>query len=244
MLALRCAGLCCFAFLSFSEFARPVQAAILYQFTTANSSTAPNDDGYVPTDVTISMAPGVIGPVDGAALALGNTGLNRFWNSEFAGFSLSDENGTNLDSAAEFGTGYFTWTVSAEPGNKLNLLSLDFGSARGGNTVVRGFELYAAVNGGPFTFGDTPLLDVNDEVVSATRTSPRPVSIDLSAPLYQDIDSITFRYYPLTAATGNTIEFTGMTLNGEVAAIPEPSSLLAALGIIATAWAARRGKLL
>ena len=202
---------------------RPTSAAILYQFTTANSSSAPNDDGYVATDVTIMAAPNVIGPVDGTALALGNTGLGRFWNSEFAGFSLAVGNGNTLDNSTEFNAGYFTWTVSAVGENVLNLNSLDFGSAVGGSGT-RGFEIYAQVNGGTFTFGDTPIFAVAAE--TGTRNNPVARSVDLSGAGFQNLDSITFRYYPLTPTSGNTIDFTGMTLQGEVVPVPEPRSFI------------------
>src|SRR5437867_5486495 len=121
-------------------------AATLYQFTTADATLNP-DDGYDPAVVTITSAPGVSGPADGTALAAGNNGLVRFFNTEWAGFSLSSNNGPAIDNATEFGTGYFTWTVSGQSGQKLDLTSLDFNSARGGGdpaTQTRGFRLYAA----------------------------------------------------------------------------------------------------
>ena len=209
-------------------------AAILYQFTTADSTTAPNDDGFVAADVVIAVAPGVIGPVDGTALALGKTGLNRIWNSEFAGFSLSSTNGNAIDNATEFNTGFFTWTVSATPGNLLNLTSLNFGSGVGGSGT-RGFEIYAEVNGGAFEFGDLPILAIAAE--TGTRGNPVARSADLNGAAFQNIESITFRYYPLTPATGNSIDFTGMTLNGDVAAIPEPGSfMLLGVGIAGGLW--------
>lgn len=217
--------------------AHPTSGAILYEFTTANSSTAPGDDGFVPADVTITTVPNVIGPADGTALVAGSTGLARFWNSEFAGFSLSAGNANTIDNSTEFNTGYFTWTVSAAPGSVLNLTSLNFGSAVGGSGT-RGFDIYAAVNGGSFTFGDPPIFAIAAE--TGTRASPVARSIDLSGPAYQGIESITFRYYPLTPATGNTIDFTGMTLNGEVAAVPEPSSLLLGFSLLTGLMIRRR----
>lgn len=204
------------------------QAATLHQFTTTDATLNP-DDGFDPTVVTVTSDPNVSAPATGAALAAGNTGLNRFWNTEWAGFSLSSPNGPAIDNATEFATGFYTWTVSAQPGYQLNLASLDFNSARGGGdplTQVRGFRLYAAPNGAAFNLSDTPVLTVANE--TGTRTAPVARSANLGGAPFQGVQSVTFRYYPLTPATGNTMDFAGMTLNGE-AVVPEPASL----GIIA-----------
>ena len=207
-------------------------AASLYQFTTADATLNP-DDGYDPAVVTITQSPGVSGPANGTALGTGATGLVRFFNTEWAGFSLSSNNGPAIDNATEFGTGYFTWTVAAQPGGKLNLSSLDFNSARGGGdpaTQTRGFRLYATPNGGAFNFSDTPVLTVANE--TGTRTAPIARSADLSGAAFQGVDSVAFRYYPLTPANGNTMDFSGMNLVGTV--VPEPACLAAAglLGLV------------
>jgi len=56
------------------------------------------------------------------------------------------------------------------------------------------------------------LLDIDNE--SGTRDAPASHSIDLTAAEYQEINSITFRYYPL--ATNGSIEFNNLKLNGSV----------------------------
>jgi hypothetical protein len=201
-------------------------ADILHRFVTGDSNPPPNDDGYDASLVTITLAPNIIAPATGVDLAAGSVGLNRFWNSEWAGFTLSSANGPDIDNATEFATGYFTWTVAATAGQSLNLSSLTFNSAPGGTSNARGFDLYAAVNGGSFSFGSTPLLSIAAE--TGTRATPTPRTIDLSGPAYQDVSSITFRYYPRTPATGNSIDFTAMTVNGSV--VPEPSAFLAFFG--------------
>lgn len=208
-------------------------AAVLHSFTSADATIPTTDDGYDPAEVSAFAATNVTGPTNGTSLASGVVGLNRFWNSEWAGFSLTSTNGTSIDNATEFATGYLTWTVTADPGYVLNLSSLNFASARGGTSVVRGYEIYAQVNGGAFNFGDTPVKDVDDEVVSATRLTPLATSVDLSGAEFQNLQSVTFRYYPTTAATTNTIDFSGMTLQGSV--VPEPSGVafvLATAGLL------------
>jgi len=228
-MALRAGALvaCCFA------FASPSRAALLHQFTTTDSNVPANDDGYDPAAVTVTSHPAVVAPSSGAQLQSGSTGLVRFWNTEWAGFSLSSNNGPAIDNETEFANGYLTWTVAAQPGQQLNLTSLAFNSARGGGdpaTQTRGYRLYASTNGGPIAFSDTPVSTVANE--TGTRAAPVARTVDLSGAAFQGINSVTFRYYPLTPANGNTMDFSGMTLSGDVV-VPEPSSALAVLGALA-----------
>ena len=202
-------------------------AAMLYEFSTTRSATGT----YDPTLVTTTAAANVIAPNGGTELDDGVVGLDLFDNKGWDGFSLGNMNGNlSIDNEAEFATAYFELTVSADAGYTLDLDSLSLNSARGGSTGIRGFEIYAAVDGGAFTYGvSTPLVDVANE--TGTRTDPRPVSIDLTGAEYQGIESITFRYYALTDSPGNfvrSIDFDGWTLVGDV--VPEPASL-ALLGI-------------
>src|SRR5438876_1327 len=63
----------------------------------------------------------------------------------------------------------------------------------------------------------------------ADGTAPVARSVDLSGVAFQGVDSVTFRYYPLTPANGNTMDFSGMSLTGVV--VPEPATLgVAVLG--------------
>lgn len=221
---------CCLAFTT------PLPAQVLHQFNTADAALNP-DDGYDPNVVTITTAPGVSAPATGSALGAGNTGLNRFWNTEWAGFSLSSPNGPAIDNATEFATGYFTWTVSAAGGDALNLSSLTFNSARGGGdpaTQTRGFRLYAEPEGGTFDLSDTPVLVVANE--TGTRTAPVSRAADLTGTAFQGVRSVTFRYYPLTPAVGNSMDFSNVTVNGVV--VPEPSA--AGLGLVCAAALLRR----
>ena len=222
-------------------FTAAARADNLYQFSTPDATITPTDDGYDPTVVTITSAPNISAPANGADLAAGNVGLNRFWNSEFAGFTLSSANNTTLEST-EFATGYYQLTISGASGAKLNLVNLALGSARGGGdpaTQVRGFKLYAAPNGQAINFSDTPVLDVPNE--TGTRTAPVARTADLSALAFQNIDSVTFRYYPLSPATGNSMDFTGWTLNGTTTpGVPEPTSAALVIFGLAAATSKRR----
>jgi hypothetical protein len=214
------------------------RAVDLYRFSTQDTNTPANDDGYDAGVVSISAAPNVLGPTNGTELAATKPGISRFWNSEWAGFSVSSANGTTLDSTTEFDTGYFQFTLTSAPGTRLNLTALALNAARGGATLVRGFKLYAAPNGQPFAFTDTPIIAVDDEV--GTRAAPFPRSADLSGAAFQDLSSVSFRYYPLTPATGNTIDFDGFTLTGTALAVPEPALAAGAAALLLATRAGRR----
>ena len=82
-------GACCFAWLAAAPAAL---AAQLHQFTTADATLNP-DDGYDPAVVSVTTDPNVSAPSNGTELAAGNNGLVRFFNTEWAGFSLSSNNG-------------------------------------------------------------------------------------------------------------------------------------------------------
>jgi hypothetical protein len=219
-------------------------ADILYRFSTPDAAITPTDDGYDPSIVTITADSNVSAPANGTALAAGNVGLNRFWNSEWAGFTLSSANNTTLEDT-EFGTGYYQLTLAGANGAKLNLANLALNSARGGGdpaTQIRGFKLYAAPNGQAINFSDTPVLDVPNE--TGTRTAPVARTADLSGAPFQNIDSVTFRYYPLSPATGNSMDFDGWVINGTATATPEPAGAsLAAAALIASTLKRRRRRI-
>lgn len=188
--------------------------------TTRNFSGSPSLDTNL---ITVSISPDVIGPATSTEWK--NTGalLPRFDNLGWDGFSLAAYNGTNLV-AGEFSSGYHEFTISAPAGHRLNLDSLIFNSARGGDSGYRRYELYAAVNGAAISFGDTPISTIDNE--TGTRPYPRPVYVDLSGESYQEVKSITFRYYPLTDSSGQSMEFDGMTLSGDVVEIPKGTAIL------------------
>jgi hypothetical protein len=218
----------------------PAGAANLFSFSTPDATLSP-DDGYDPSVVSITADPNITAPANGTDLAAGKVGISRFWNTEWAGFSLSSANGTTLEES-EFGTGYYQLTLSGASGAKLSNLGIALNSARGGGdpaTQVRGFKLYAAPNGQAINFSDTPIIDVPND--TSTRTATIPYSANLSDPAFQDIDSITFRYYPLTPATGNTMDFDGWTITGTAIATPEPTSaVLVAIALTGAALKRRR----
>jgi hypothetical protein len=182
------------------------------------------DDGNTPDNdnTTTFSATHVSGP-DGNAYGASGVGLDAAAFDVNGARDIAPVDGTNdtwyirhkqstKTTTVNYATGYTEFTISAGSGHVLNLTSLDFDSARGGTGGIRGFEIFGAPNAVP-TASDSLLL-VTNEAVTVTRDTPLARSIDLSGAEYQGIQSITFRYYPLADADGNSIEFTNMELNG------------------------------
>ena len=187
-------------------------------------------DRYDSSAVTITTATNVSGPsvadlTSAGADGNGITGLTRFWNNAAGGWFSVETGQNDGTSPSNLNTRYFAVTISAAAGFTLDLNELTYKSGTFTADNVRGFEIYAEVNGGSFDSSDK-IVDVNDE--NNTRPDGIARDADLSGAKFQGIESVTFRYYPLTDANGRTIEFGDFTVSGTV--IPEPASL-ALLGL-------------
>jgi hypothetical protein len=195
-------------------------AEVLWSLAGATAdSNAPSN-----SNTTSSRATNVTGS-DGNAYGISAVGMDAASFDVNGATDIAPADGTDdtfyirhhqstRSTTVDYATGYSEFSISAAPGYALNLTSLDFDSARGGTSGIRGFEIFGAPDAVP-TASDSLLL-VSNEAVSVTRDTPLARSIDLSAAEYQNIQSITFRYYPLADANGNSIEFTNMELIGEV----------------------------
>ncbi len=194
-----------------------VQAGVLYRISTAQSAGA---NGYDASMVSVTNAADISGPT---ATEFGNSGegLGRFWNSEpwsgsatGGGFDLGADNQSGFAVVTNsFSTGYQEYTIAADAGKTMDLTSLDFGIARGGTSETRGYVLYAAVDGEPFDPADY-IARVDNLPTSALRSAPLATSVDLSAAAFQGISSVTFRWYPMSPKSGNTVGYDALTLYG------------------------------
>ena len=148
-------------------------------------------------------------------------------NGSDGGFSPANGVG-----ATTFGRNFLEITVSADPGNFLDLDNVTFQVERGtGGTAQRGYEVYAETNGDAFAFGASTLLaDVDDLAENRNSPSAFVEDIDLTGLAeFQGIESVTFRFYTTAAATTGNLDFGNFTVNGDVV-VPEPTSL-ALLGL-------------
>ncbi len=116
---------------------------------------------------------------------------------------------------------YFDITMTATTGYLLDLSALQFDVGKGGSTDPRGYFIRSSV--GSFA---TDLFAT--QLPTGSQTAPALQSVDLSTrSAYQGLSKIDFRFYVWTPARDNSVDFRNLELLGnEVAAAPEPSSLV------------------
>lgn len=161
--------------------------------------------------------------VSAAAITKG-TGVGNFepnWTLGYDSDAVLQANPSNKTSsvAAINGDAYFTFTVTPNATQAINLDSLTFNAARGGGGVPRGYDVRSSVDNFENTLGTADL--------PTARPTWTPVSIDLSGSDFSNLTTATeFRFYIYSPNSGNSIEFDDIELNGIVATVPEPSSAL------------------
>lgn len=217
-----------------------VSAATLYNLQFGNAG-----DG---SESVLTIAQDVDGPTAVELQASSNTDRFIFDDSgatasglitggaATAGSQGGGEQGTatsNIDGES------FDLTISAAAGNLLDLDSFSFEAVRGtGGDNDRGIEVFAETNGDSFVLGTSTLV-IDDDVIEPNRNSLSVVLLtaDLTGPEFQGIESVTFRFIPVTANGTGNLDFGNITLTGDVAAVPEPSTvalvLCAAVGLVA-----------
>jgi hypothetical protein len=127
---------------------------------------------------------------------------------------------------------YFGFTVTPGIEASMDLTSLTFNTSRGGGSTPRGFVVRSSADNFASNLAS---LDVPTQ-----RPTFTPVTVELSGPQFQNVfGPLTFRIYAYSPASGSTIEFDDITLNGTVTVIPEPGFLCVA-GLGAMTLLARR----
>jgi hypothetical protein len=128
---------------------------------------------------------------------------------------------------------YFTFTVSPNAGNELDLSSLTFNVAQGGGTAsTRDYEVRTSLDG--FVSSLTGIV-----LLPTVRPTFTPVLVNLSAAQFQDLTSpLTFQVRFFTPTVSQNVDFDDITINGAVVAVPEPTTLI--LLAIAGGWIFRR----
>lgn len=163
----------------------------------------------------------------------------------------------SADTAAALENGdYFSFTLSPTSGNQLSLLNFTVdisanGTGTGGSatTNTAQFALFSSSDG--FAAG-TPLLgDILAPAASETALDGAALAytrytVDLSGEAFQNLTgTTTFRLYIAnsSSAVGANARLDNVTVNGTVAAVPEPSALaFVSLGALALGTARSRRK--
>jgi hypothetical protein len=123
---------------------------------------------------------------------------------------LRVEVGSNSNSPAEAiqKDKYFQIQVTANGGTALNLSSLTFDAARGGDAPPRGWAVLSSVD------GYTNIVDTQE--VTTTRNTLSSFTINLSGAQYQNLSTVSFRIFVYTPGGGRSVEFHNVTINGKV----------------------------
>ena len=213
-------------------------AATLFSLSTTQGSDNTGDDTegplarYDSSAVTLSVDSSVGGPTladitsDGSDGNGIGPGLQRFWNNAGNGGWFSMHAGGQGNTVGDFDSGYFAFTITANPGELLNLDSVAFKSSVFTANDRRGYEFYGEVNGGSFDASDL-IFDQNDEnETRGTGDFTQQTEVLTGNAKYQGVESVTFRLYLLTDLAGRTVDFDDFEITGTTSVIPEPASLV------------------
>lgn len=142
------------------------------------------------------------------------------------------------------------FTLTANSGYWLNLSSISFEIGGTNNSTAARtsfvehrtgaeavpFSTSLCLTPGPVTTGQWAMA------ASSSTTYGQVYTADLSAAIYQNLPSITFRLYPFASAsvTNAFVRFDNISVQGQVAIIPEPSSwLLMLVSLLALVFVCR-----
>jgi fibronectin-binding autotransporter adhesin len=119
---------------------------------------------------------------------------------------------TNTAPAAIANNAYFEFSLIANGGFLVDLASIAFDAMRGGASTPRGYDVR--------TSADNFATSIGTADIPTARPTFTNVSIDLTAPAYQDLTSITFRIYSYSPGTGSSVEYDNIIINGTVETAP------------------------
>ncbi len=144
--------------------------------------------------------------------------------------------GASQTIATAFSTdNYFYFTLTPDSGTTLDLTSLSFNVARGGDSSLpRNYGVRSSATG---------TADLSSGAVATVRTTWTPITVDLSTytELQNVTSEVTFLFAVATLSSGNSLEWDDITIEGAV--VPEPSTfVLTALGLLGFAFYGRRRK--
>ncbi|MEP2776267.1 MAG: PEP-CTERM sorting domain-containing protein [Luteolibacter sp.] len=222
--------------LAASSLSHAAMVLVSYEFTTDstdNEYEADNPTAFQATTTAANVSATSFGGGGGSFNPLVLGGADVIHISE--GNGLQDGTAANMD-AAVAADQYFTFTVTADGGYSLDLQNLTFDINHG----ARGATDYAIRSS---VDGFTANIVYASPGITGTSTGQ---DIDLSAVDFNSLSSVEFRIYldnrinNNSGGASNVLD--NVILNGDVNAVPEPSSLAMLLGGMGVLMFGRRRK--
>ncbi|MEO7319940.1 MAG: hypothetical protein ABIZ56_13200, partial [Chthoniobacteraceae bacterium] len=204
--------LCAFPILSASIFAallmpRASLADILDQYTFGPNGSTPGV--LTPTLVGANLSATSISPDAGLVLDLtspaAQPATTPYLRTTFSIVSPTP-------AAAVANNADFKFTLTANAGFLLNLTSLTFDAMRGGAGTPRGYDVRSSVDNFAATLGFADLLTV--------RPTFTNVFINLGGTSFQNLSTITFKIFGYSPATGSSVDYDNILVNGTTGSIP------------------------
>lgn len=136
---------------------------------------------------------------------------------------------------------FIAFSLVGDAADTLDLDSVVIDAAKGGAAGPRGFRLDYSVNSN-FS-GSSTVGSVNIANTTPGGSQFARFTFDLSSiPALASADAVYFRLYGYVPQSNQTIYFDNITVNGSVAAVPEPAAAATLLGLAACGLVATRRK--
>jgi hypothetical protein len=167
------------------------------------------------------LAPSTVNVTSATSITFG--GFAGAWSEPASGVLQEGPGAVTTPALAVAGGDYATFTLTSS--TPMDLTSLTFGGAYGQFSNPAGYALETSVTGSSI---------FSTAAFSAQYPSFSTQTVDLSGAAFQGVTSVTFDLYGYVQNNGN-VQFNNITVNGSVAAVPEPNTLaLVGMGLIST----------
>ncbi len=202
-------------------------AAVIVQWT-FTGYTGADDAPYTASTIDNDVTAGGFTPAAGFGsngnYPTSNNGIGTATGNPTPEFATKPIGTTNTQALALTNNSYWSFTVAPDANYELDLTSLTFDLNTFNISIPIGYYLASSIDG-----FSTPIGSV---VNSTTHLYANPaISFDLTGASFQNLTTSTeFRLYAWSpsgsnGANGSRWGFDNVTLNGTVAAVPEPSVL-------------------
>lgn len=186
----------------------PVRAVVIVQYTFNSSSLNPTQEADDTTGSTFAFGAGLGSP--NISTSTGNPLPSIFVGADRTGEPVSPTS-----------TDYVVFSLTANTDFVLNLssLSFDYAFTGGDSSQSATFAVCSSIDGFSSNLGSYTAL----RQTSATFTTTSP-PVDLSSAAFSNLSNVEFRLYLTDTTSSNTsyLRMDNITLNGTVAAVPEP----------------------